>query len=128
LARALADDAVELVVGPAGTRALGADVDAVVVDGDPVGLGPELALALRHRVEAGLPLLALGGALADLGVYCLDPLLVAGGGTPRSLAAQRVDATSGVDATFAGWLTFDEGFATSFACSFEAPEHQSLER
>lgn len=22
---------------------------------------------------------------------------------------------------------FDEGFATSFACSFEAPEHQSLE-
>jgi hypothetical protein len=61
LARALADDdAVELVVAPAGTRALGADVDAVVVDGDPVGLGPELALALRHRVEAGLPLLALG--------------------------------------------------------------------
>jgi predicted dehydrogenase len=75
----------------------------------------------RWRPEMG------GGALADLGVYCLDPLLVASGGTPRSLAAQRVDATSGVDATFAGWLTFDEGFATSFACSFEAPEHQSLE-
>jgi hypothetical protein len=32
--------------------------------GDPVGLGPELALALRHRVEAGLPLLALGSVPA----------------------------------------------------------------
>jgi hypothetical protein len=65
LARALADDdAVELVVAPAGTRALGADADAVV-DGDPVGLGPELALALRHRVEAGLPLLALGSVPAS---------------------------------------------------------------
>lgn len=75
----------------------------------------------RWRPEMG------GGALADLGVYCLDPLLVAGAGTPRSLAAQRVDAASGVDATFAGWLTFGGGLATSFACSFESPEHQSLE-
>ncbi len=40
-------------------------VQAVVLDGDPVGLGPELARRVRDRVESGLPLLAFGAVVAS---------------------------------------------------------------
>ncbi|HEX2274025.1 MAG TPA: Gfo/Idh/MocA family oxidoreductase [Acidimicrobiales bacterium] len=74
----------------------------------------------RWRPEMG------GGALLDVGVYCLSPLLEIGG-EPRAMAARAVTATSGVDATFSGWLAFPDGFTATFACSFEAPERQLLE-
>ncbi len=75
----------------------------------------------RWRPEMG------GGALADLGVYCLEPLVVAGRGMPQSMSARRVDVASGVDASFCGWLDFSGSFSASFVCSFEMPEHQSLD-
>ncbi len=79
----------------------------------------------RWRADAG------GGALLDLGVYCIEPLLAAGGWRPGDalpeVAAHTVMAGSGVDATFAGWLSFPSGFAASFCCSFDAPESQTLE-
>jgi predicted dehydrogenase len=67
-----------------------------------------------------------GGALLDVGVYCLTPLVDIGG-RPRTVAAAAVMAPSGVDATFSGWLGFDHGFSGAFVCSFEAPERQHLE-
>lgn len=75
----------------------------------------------RWRPEMG------GGALLDVGVYCLTPLLELGGGQPEALNALAVAAPSGVDATFSGWLAFAGGFTAAFACSFEAPERQLLE-
>ncbi len=74
----------------------------------------------RWSVEQG------GGALLDVGVYCLAPLVDIGG-EPQFLAATAVTAPSGVDVTFSGWLTFAEGFSAAFVCSFDAPEHQHLE-
>ena len=68
-----------------------------------------------------------GGALADLGVYCLAPLLSAAGAPPTSLGASLVAGGDGVDASFSAWLAFDGGFAATIDCSFEAPEHQRLE-
>ncbi|MFN2608148.1 MAG: Gfo/Idh/MocA family protein [Acidimicrobiales bacterium] len=70
-----------------------------------------------------------GGALLDVGVYCVSPLLEVGGGVDQvtEVAAHAVPAPSGVDATFSGWLAFAGGCTASFVCSFEAPEHQHLE-
>jgi predicted dehydrogenase len=69
-----------------------------------------------------------GGALLDVGIYCLAPLLLAAGERgPIGLAASAAMTDGGVDASFAGWLDFGGGFTATFECSFEAPERQRLE-
>ncbi len=65
----------------------------------------------RWRPEMG------GGALLDVGIYCLTPLLVAGGAMELDRADRLVGdvagvahwAPSGVDATFQGWLDVGAG-------------------
>lgn len=80
----------------------------------------------RYRPEMG------GGALLDVGIYCLSPLLRAAGIEPaRSEEVDVVTAAArrngaGVDTTFSGWLHLGEGAAGSFLCSFEAPECQRV--
>ncbi|MGO9559030.1 MAG: Gfo/Idh/MocA family protein [Acidimicrobiales bacterium] len=81
----------------------------------------------RWRPEMG------GGALLDVGIYCLTPMLAAAGidlTKPDGLnyvtgVAHR--APLGVDASYSGWLDLGEGRSASFQCSFEAPERQMLE-
>jgi len=68
-----------------------------------------------------------GGALADLGVYCLAPMLAAAGRLPKEIAAAGRFTSQGVDASLAGWLDFGEGFCAAIECSFEVPERQVLE-
>ena len=68
-----------------------------------------------------------GGALLDVGIYCLAPLLLAAERSPVKLAASAVTTASGVDSSFAGWLDFGRGFTASFECSFETPERQRIE-
>ncbi|MDQ6725680.1 MAG: Gfo/Idh/MocA family oxidoreductase, partial [Actinomycetota bacterium] len=75
----------------------------------------------RWRPEMG------GGALLDVGIYCVAPLVEAAGRFPVALAAAEVRAGSGVDASFSGWLDFGQGFTAAFSVSFEAPERQHLE-
>jgi len=67
------------------------------------------------------------GALADLGVYCLAPLLGAAGHPPVSYAAAARLTSRGVDASLSGWLDFGDGFVGLVECSFETPERQVLE-
>ena len=80
----------------------------------------------RYRPEMG------GGALLDVGIYCLSPLLRAAGIEPASSEAVGVLAAAarrnerGVDTTFSGWLGLGNGRAGSFLCSFEAAERQLL--
>ncbi|MGH9103096.1 MAG: Gfo/Idh/MocA family protein [Acidimicrobiales bacterium] len=73
----------------------------------------------RWRADMG------GGALADLGVYCLSPLL-ATGQEPTALCAAAQMSGGGVDASFSGWFRLG-GATAAFECSFEAPERQELE-
>lgn len=68
-----------------------------------------------------------GGALLDVGIYCLAPILAAAGRPPRALAASARIAAGGVDASFSGWLDLGEGMTAAIECSFEAPERQRLE-
>jgi D-xylose 1-dehydrogenase (NADP+, D-xylono-1,5-lactone-forming) len=75
----------------------------------------------RWRPEMG------GGALLDVGIYCVAPLVAAAGRAPVRVEAAASRAPSGVDASFSGWLDFGAGFTAAIECSFEAPERQTLE-
>src|SRR5438093_2213667 len=75
----------------------------------------------RWRPEMG------GGALLDVGIYCLAPLLAAAGRTPARVEASATLAKSGGHVPFAGWLDFGDGFTATIECSFDAPERQFLE-
>jgi predicted dehydrogenase len=75
----------------------------------------------RWRPEMG------GGALLDVGTYCVAPLVAAAGRPPARVEAAAGWAVSGVDASLSGWLDFGEGFAAAIECAFDAPERQSLE-
>src|SRR5262245_52453211 len=77
--------------------------------------------AHRWRPEMGR------GAVLDVGGYWGAPLLAAAGRPPERVAAAASLASSGVDASFSGFLDFGSGFAATLECSFEAPERQSLE-
>ena len=68
-----------------------------------------------------------GGALLDVGIYCVAPLLAAAGRPPVRMAAAASRTASGVDASFSAWLDFGGGFAAAIECSFDAPGRQSLE-
>ncbi len=72
-----------------------------------------------------------GGALLDVGIYCLEPLLAAGGWRPGDplprIEAHAVRTGLGVDATTTGLVTLPSGFTAAFCCSFDAPEAQVLE-
>jgi predicted dehydrogenase len=65
--------------------------------------------------------------LLDLGIYCVAPLLAAAGRPPRRVEAAAVLTPAGVDVASSGWLDFGDGFSAAIECSFDAPEHQSLE-
>jgi predicted dehydrogenase len=82
-----------------------------------------LADAANHRWSPAMG----GGALLDVGIYCLSPLLRAAGRHPMQLAASAVMTPSGVDSSFSGWLDFGRGFTAAFECSFETPERQRIE-
>jgi D-xylose 1-dehydrogenase (NADP+, D-xylono-1,5-lactone-forming) len=78
----------------------------------------------RWRPEMG------GGALLDVGIYCLVPVLQAASRRPGEIervAAAAHRAPLGVDASFSAWLDLGDGAAGSIECSFEAPERQLLE-
>ena len=75
----------------------------------------------RWRPEMG------GGCLLDVGIYCVAPLLAAAGRPPARVEAAASLTRSGVDASFAGWLDWGNGFTATIECSFDAPERQLLE-
>jgi D-xylose 1-dehydrogenase (NADP+, D-xylono-1,5-lactone-forming) len=75
----------------------------------------------RWRPEMG------GGALLDVGIYCIAPLLAAAGRLPARVEAAAAMTKSGVDASFSGWLDWGDGFTAAIECSFDAPERQVLE-
>ncbi len=77
----------------------------------------------NHRWHAGTG----GGALLDLGVYVVAPLLVAAGRLPRQVAAAARQTDAPVDVWCGAWLDFGNGFGAAIECSIEAPERQILE-
>jgi xylose dehydrogenase (NAD/NADP) len=62
-----------------------------------------------------------GGALMDVGCYCVNLSRYLAGGEPTGVVAQaHFDDTTDVDLTLSGTLIFDDRLMGHFSCSFEA--------
>jgi predicted dehydrogenase len=67
-----------------------------------------------------------GGALMDVGCYCVSALrLIAG--EPSRVGAERVDGGEGVDGRMVGVLHFDGGVLGMFDCAFDVPYRAAIE-
>ncbi len=75
-----------------------------------------------HRMLSELD----GGALMDLGCYCVNAARLLGG-EPVHVLGEQVLASSGVDADFCGILRFPHGVIAQLDVSFTVPSHQRLE-
>ena len=67
-----------------------------------------------------------GGALMDVGCYCVSGARLLAG-EPERVAGAQVLASTGVDLTFAGVLGFAGGVVATFHSSMALPSHQQLE-
>lgn len=67
-----------------------------------------------------------GGALMDVGCYCVSGIRLVAGREPVAAHGTQLIGPSGVDVRFAGLLDFGDGLAATIQCGFDAP-HVSLE-
>jgi xylose dehydrogenase (NAD/NADP) len=67
-----------------------------------------------------------GGALMDVGCYCVSALRLLCG-EPEHLRGEAVGADTGVDVRFAGVLRFAGGVLGTFDCGFDVPNRGSIE-
>jgi predicted dehydrogenase len=68
-----------------------------------------------------------GGALLDVGIYCLGPAAEMWGTEPTTVEATVTSTATGVDATTVAELRWDDGRTARARCSFVEPEVQRLE-
>lgn len=67
-----------------------------------------------------------GGALMDIGCYCVSGCRLLAG-EPVRVTAQRVVGPSGVDLRFTGTLAFDGNVLAHFDCALDLPNRSELE-
>jgi predicted dehydrogenase len=91
-------------------RALGASFSGAVTGPDDI------------RLQADLD----GGALTDMGCYCVHALRTLAG-EPESLHAERRVGPSGVDLILSATLRFPSGVIGTFDCGLEIPDRARLE-
>jgi xylose dehydrogenase (NAD/NADP) len=84
-------------------------------------IGPEAADNYRWDPDQG------GGALLDVGIYCLGPIVDLFGSEPSSINAVEQLTDRGVDASTSAQLTWAEGRSASIHCSFIDEETQTLQ-
>jgi len=84
-------------------------------------IGPERADNYRWILDHG------GGALLDVGIYCLGPAVELWGSQPTAVEASIDLAPSGVDATTTVQLTWPSGQIARARVSFVQTEQQRLE-
>jgi xylose dehydrogenase (NAD/NADP) len=68
-----------------------------------------------------------GGALFDVGIYCLGPVLLLAPHEPVGVAASAVRNDKGVDVSMSGWLDLGEGLVATAEASFESVSRRSLD-
>lgn len=74
---------------------------------------------IRLRADAG------GGALLDLGSYCVSFLRFVTGRRPIKVTAQADHTSSGVDRGTVATLSYSDGVTATLNCSFAAAYHRS---
>lgn len=83
-------------------------------------IGPEAADNYRWDPEQG------GGALLDVGIYCLGPIIELFDATPSRISASQQLSDRGVDASTTAELRWTDGRSASIRCSFIDDEAQTL--
>lgn len=83
-------------------------------------IGPEAALNYRWDPTQG------GGALLDVGTYCLGPVVRLFGAHPTEITASQVMTERGVDASTSAECRWADGRSASITCSFVDEEAQTL--
>jgi predicted dehydrogenase len=68
-----------------------------------------------------------GGALLDVGIYCLGPIVELWGADPDTIDATALWHTTGVDARTEATLSWADGREARIRCSFVDPEEQRIE-
>jgi D-xylose 1-dehydrogenase (NADP+, D-xylono-1,5-lactone-forming) len=68
-----------------------------------------------------------GGALLDVGIYCLGPIVELWGSDPDAIDATALWHTTGVDARTEATLSWDDGREARIRCSFVDAEEQRIE-
>ena len=81
------------------------------------GLGSE-----NVRLQAALE----GGALMDVGCYCVSALRLLCG-EPSRVSGEQVTGGDGVDVRFAGVMRFDRDVIATFDCGMDVHRHQGIQ-
>jgi xylose dehydrogenase (NAD/NADP) len=68
-----------------------------------------------------------GGALMDVGCYCVSALRLICGAEPERVSAERVDGGAGVDARLAGLLRFPGDVLGTFDCGMDVHRRAAIE-
>jgi predicted dehydrogenase len=68
-----------------------------------------------------------GGALMDVGCYCVSGARTLAGGEPTAVRAQRVVGGDGVDVLLTGLLRFDGDVLATFDCGLVGPARSELQ-
>jgi len=68
-----------------------------------------------------------GGALMDVGCYCVNGSRLLAGAEPQRVNGEAVTAPSGVDSRFAGTLRFPGDLLAVFECGFDIAPRDELE-
>jgi predicted dehydrogenase len=68
-----------------------------------------------------------GGALMDVGCYCVSGSRLLAGSEPERVTSEAVMADSGVDARFVATLRFPGHLLATFDCGFDLPPRDELE-
>ncbi len=68
-----------------------------------------------------------GGALFDVGIYCLGPALLLAPREPLSVAAAAARNERGIDVSLSGWLHLGHGLTATVEASFESIYRRSLD-
>ncbi|HKD73937.1 MAG TPA: Gfo/Idh/MocA family oxidoreductase [Ktedonobacterales bacterium] len=132
-----------------GMVAAAAETDSLFMEATMYRFHPRMreAVALVHSGAIGTPLLVRGsfcftmanadnyrnhpemggGALLDVGSYCINAARWLLNEEPHTAMAMSVLADSGIDETVAGLLAFPSGALAQLQCSFGSAEHQNLD-
>ncbi len=73
---------------------------------------------IRYQPEMG------GGAVMDVGCYCINIIRLMAGREPKAVQARAEWASSGVDAQLVGILDFGDGLIAHFDCGFTMQSRQ----
>ena len=87
----------------------------------------ELLLPARRRRDVRLDPALDGGALMDVGCYCVSGARMVAGGEPLSVSAEAVTGPTGVDMRMVALLRFAGDLLATIDCGFDVPARDELE-